>query len=1233
MSPLVSLLAEVAPYESKDLLAKVAALQLVPSNASRLIRLNQLAAAIASRPVLAGRAKISAGGLKRLARSEALARLGAHQEDRVFAPFSECVLFFGGDYVVLPGLQEHATFIVKAFATGMFLKRDTFGDHGSTATCYQLLRGVLALSNELARRAGITRNTPAQVANSSTITVPDASEVDRLAGCVVFKRDELGATLARHNLPAPALDAFMVDAGRAELTTYTSPEDSRLLSTPLVAFGDDIVVAAPTDLLAAWMRRVVGMAQRSGLAESVAERFCDGVWRTVQESMFLLSGTPVVNALPEPPGAKPWREMLYATDSDKATHVILVTDPLDDSGGDDANFWETGELGEIVQRRLEEVNAHCAHAHPRVNELVHLVLFQSMGRWMMLGLPHSDLPVGKTVVMTANELSIIATLDPDPMTLRNFVNAADRFALRTEIHSFSTLDTYHLYRSRGQSFYLSDGPPVHHLSLLPNEGDLLACEMLTRRDFHGAISIDGGTIEVTRKHDSGAIPIYFAPTYESRSQLALLVEGCGLPIWVVAFTDGSSRAAMSVYRLLVDAVAYWLWQFTSSLHQPLGMGLREHDKLIIEIRVKGDEEWVRPPQKNSALDDAVEIGSDGDHGRLTVTVSPSLTTHLKGNDNVGERELMRRVLRGVSSLCLPAASLSESAINACIDRHAPLGPKKMCHLLEADRHPTLRPAARGRVRLVQAAVEQMLLDDIGHYLRNERGVQTSPCATAKEGTALLNHAVEYVFGRLERLVSKLSPLRLIEGLLEFHERLIRERDYHAITLANRLACYSNAPELAADYAKEGRERGIASVAIRFLIEYVAARPPEGIRPFSLSVFDELMAMAATIIHFGTHSDYLDSGLVELKVSMLESGRVGIGREALSDVHDKYSALRARGDIDRKSATAMSSDAVDPYQSEQRAVFSNFVSACRSEFGVGFDEILAVTEAATAITPRDAAVCSRPLNQAVREMAEACRLPSDRVSAVVEMLSLRPRNRFLKPPPPFAPRDVYPWRYTRPLSHARRPFVIAPDGSSERLVWGAGHVSRFPGYFHDIVLSERLQASTQQMREAVGRAVNLAGKRFAHEVAEVCRSFASGRVFLHVGKIGAVPIADADRKTLGDIDVLAVDARRHAIYVIECKDLESARTPRELANEIAKLMADSSTYRSTSTKHLRRMEWVRANIDQVLAMAGEPNTGRWRVRGGIVTSIELLGPLLKPGQLPVASLAQVKRDGLQWCRSV
>lgn len=1231
MSPLVSLLGEVAPYESKDLLAKVAALQLVPSNASRLIRLNQLAAAIASRPIVADLAKISAGGLKRLARSEALSRLGAHLEDRVFAPFSECVLFFGGDYVVLPGLQEHATFIVKAIATGMFLSQDKFEDQDFATRCYQMLRGVLAVSNELVRRAGIPRNTPAQVANFSTIMVPDASEVDRLAGCVVFKRDELEALLARHNLPASALDALMVDVGRANLARYKSPEDSPLLATPLVAFGDDIVVAAPTDLLAAWMRRVVGMSQRSGLAESVAERFSDGVWRTVQESMFLLSGTPVVNALPEPPGAKPWREMLYATDSDKATHVILVTDPLDVSGSDDANFWETGELGEIIQRRLEEVTTHCAHAHPRINELVHLVLFQSLGRWMMLGLPHSDIPVGKTVVMTASELAIIATLAPDPMSLRNFVHASDRFAIRTEVHSFSTLDTYHLYRSRGQSFYLSDGPPVHHLSLLPNEGDLLVCEMLTRRDFHGAISIDGGTIEVTRRHDSGTIPIYFAPSYAAHDRLALLVEGCGVPLWIVASTEGASEVAMGVYHRLVDAVAYWLWQFTPSLSQPLSAGLGGLKKLIIEICVKGDEEWIRPPQTKIALDDAVGISYDRNQGSVTVTVSPSLTTHLTGNDNVGERELMRRVLRGVSSLCLLTASLSESEINACIERHAPIGPKKMCHLLEADRHPTLRPAASGRVRLVQAAVEQMLLDDIGEHLRTERGVRTGPCATAKEGTVLLNQAVEYVFGRLERLVSTLSPSRLIEGLLEFHERLIRERDYHALTLANRLACYSNAPDLAAEYAKEGRERGIASVAIRFLIEYVAARPPEGIRPFSLSVFDELMAMAATTIHFGTHSDYLDSGLVELKVSMLESGRVGIGREALSDVHGKYLALRARGDIDRKSATAMSSDAVDPYQSEQRAVFSNFVSACRSEFGVGFDEILAVTEAATAITPIDAAVCSRPLNQAVREMAEACGLPSDRVSAVVEMLSLRPRNRFLNPPPPFVPRDIYPWRYTRPLSHARRPFVIAPDGSSERLVWGAGHVSRFPGYFHDIVLSERLQASTQKMREAVGRAVNLAGKRFAHEVGEVCKSLVSGKVFLHVAKIGGTPVADADGNSLGDIDVLALDAPRHTIYLLECKDLESARTPRELANEVAKLMVDSSTSRSTSTKHMRRTEWARTNISHALAMAGEPNTGRWRVCGAIVTSIELLGPLLEPGLLPVASLAQVKRHGLECFR--
>lgn len=127
-SRLSPLLASVEPYDSWHLLTRVAALQLVPLNASRLIRLGLLAATVASRPRTPGRHTISARGLRRLKHGQALAQIAAHQEDRVLAPFSESVFLYGGDYVVLPGLQEHAVYIVKAFAAGMFRREGTSSD-------------------------------------------------------------------------------------------------------------------------------------------------------------------------------------------------------------------------------------------------------------------------------------------------------------------------------------------------------------------------------------------------------------------------------------------------------------------------------------------------------------------------------------------------------------------------------------------------------------------------------------------------------------------------------------------------------------------------------------------------------------------------------------------------------------------------------------------------------------------------------------------------------------------------------------------------------------------------------------------------------------------------------------------------------------------------------------------------------------------------------------------------
>lgn len=80
--------------------------------------------------------------------------------------------------------------------------------------------------------------------------------------------------------------------------------------------------------------------------------------------------------------------------------------------------------------------------------------------------------------------------------------------------------------------------------------------------------------------------------------------------------------------------------------------------------------------------------------------------------------------------------------------------------------------------------------------------------------------------------------------------------------------------------------------------------------------------------------------------------------------------------------------------------------------------------------------------------------------------------------------------------------------------------------------------------------------------------------------------------LGDIDVLAIDTKAYKILIIECKDLLIARTPYELNLEIKKIFVDEN---SLIKKHLRRVEWVKKNIQILLDNFGLDNMKKWKVK--------------------------------------
>ncbi len=64
-------------------------------------------------------------------------------------------MFHGGSFIVFPSIAEDATFILRHLADALLLSSDPFPDKHFLSKAHTLLTVVLALSDELAHRAGL----------------------------------------------------------------------------------------------------------------------------------------------------------------------------------------------------------------------------------------------------------------------------------------------------------------------------------------------------------------------------------------------------------------------------------------------------------------------------------------------------------------------------------------------------------------------------------------------------------------------------------------------------------------------------------------------------------------------------------------------------------------------------------------------------------------------------------------------------------------------------------------------------------------------------------------------------------------------------------------------------------------------------------------------------------------------------------------------------------------------
>jgi len=1222
---------DLSPYNSLDLLKKIGAMNLVPQNASRRITLDALAHMLAAQPYDTNAPTISRHRLESLVRKHLS---GDSEPGRADDPapemFTEEITFPNGPFVVFPGTLLNSQEILRWLLRAALVKTPVLEYNPFQEELVRAALLCLSASDAIAQRIGIQGGMPPQIESSQEIIIPATNVIKKGVEAVTFSRSDPVFLTVGEEYFDETMDPLAVDIGEVDWDGY-SFDFGQLHHRPFIRVGDSYVIADPSWLLSGLLHRVYCIAHRHGKLPELAVAYREVVWTEIEGLLRFSNTYPSSLLLPHPKPAT-FAEGLFTLDSDKVIYVQLATDDrIDFIGSYEPANWNVSQLQEALEQRNKDVVEHISESGTPTDRILTLRVFESTGRRFVVdfGNPPYD---SLQMAVPASSFKVMCILDGgDPLWLWKFARVYSKIREQRQVMSWDVLDEYAIYRNR-RTYRVSDDPLPELIIVSPGEGREIRQLICDQLNPHAVPAYEAGyLVEVWAAFGSEA-PVSVPPALASR-QPALVVEGeLPLPVWITGQERIDSRLRW-LQKDLVEMVAFWMWQFESTIAPSLA-GLPEDSSMLrIDLLMDEPSLWLRTMQtaRLSELQPTSMIsGTESTRNGLRVSLHASFLSQLDGPDNRAERQLVRELLLELGTFLrhthsLSAESLTVHVIDDAIETLAPLGPKKKMVLLTGDPVFFEGPGDLPTFRKVQEADSEELLDYMGEHLLAKNGPTVAH--TTEKRKALVNDAVSCLYDELQRLIATFDAKNLLTNLAIYNESNVKQRVQLDMTVATRLACFGERDRLVENFSEETHSNDMASLANRFLIEYTAAQQPCGTHYFSLETYDRLLALSNEIRNLGMLSDLIHFGMMDTEIRLLASGRLAFDAAAfqlarssfMAKLTDQRVALSEREFPSNWQSLNMgqSTDKDPPHE------ITAFDEAFVSEFGLSLSGLLQLlSEIYQLGTQQDPSVKELTRNEMTAALSQSLDWSQDKTTRALHLITLGPREDFLKP---FDanPQEVYPWRFNRSYSLLRRPLLTFGYEEDSAILWTNRQIVLAARYIVDLCATGRLKATTGALKRLVGKLRQSKAKEFEAAVGRVVSDLTGTPAKARVRKVGGQKIVESGRD-LGDIDVLGIIPSERTILCVECKSLALARTPAEVRYQLEELFSGSKTKPSTARKHLKRVKWVEENLDLVLYRCfGVKRKGSWKVKPILVSDSELYASYLVDCPFPAWSIETLR----------
>lgn len=736
--------------------------------------------------------------------------------------------------------------------------------------------------------------------------------------------------------------------------------------------------------------------------------------------------------------------------------------------------------------------------------------------------------------------------------------------------------------------------------------------------------------DVVRRYLESDIPIY-VPEYAFGRYSHQLIEGYLQPIWVGP-TEEIIRCFPKLNEInfqFTETFSYWLWQLTPSLKEhlsPLG-----RSPIIIMFSLVKPEKWINLKRSEMSADSSsLPFNWKVSDSSIGFEIPKEIEPFLRRQDNLGERLMLESLIQAFGGL-LESRNLCNTLdiveIKRILDIHAPFGSKKKIFTVDTSHSVRLDDRYIPTFRKLQKHDVQEQMDELVNELDKQKYPMGKVIGSKIEKEKLCKKIVDIYYARLKSIIHMYSWESLIKRLITNNEALSHYKALKDLTTATTIECFTGVPLKVAKELEDTQVITSTALSLRTLIEIVSAEPPKGNKELSVADFDMLLAITDRLINWSMVSDHIHTKIIDHELSILESGRIGVDKEAFEKVYNPFMKNKILEHLEYSISSFKSNLTLN--QKEKTDLDPIYEVAFTAEFGLSLSQItdfyLLLMEIGF---EQEVAAPSLYLSDLKLKLKEILKWDNETIEHAIELFSLFPRKKWEIPPDGFESNDIWPWKYNRRLSYIRRPLVIGPKVEENPLVfWGPCHVEEACINLIGLVTTGRYhinESTSKEMRSLIGTIINEKGKRFGQKVEQWFIDNMSCKVDHEVPiKPGKKLNAEID---LGDIDVLVIDEKSKRILLVECKDLNYGRNPQEIANEIERLIGDSKEDNSWTKKHIKRYEWVKANINALIRTYGLKNE-EYVVDSLFVVSNEIPAPYVRSMPLPFISYSRLMREGL------